>query len=115
MTQHVKDVFMTPDPKPKTPRNKKYKDWIKTQPCLKCGRTPCDPHHYTQIGGGCGWGMKVSDYWCVPMCRECHIGAHDDKWFLSETPYEEGKEPDDRWVLVRIIKYHDEYLVKEAI
>jgi len=103
-----------PDPKPQTPRDSPYKKWIKTQPCLNCGKTPAgDPHHYQEVGGGCGVGMKVSDLWCVPLCRLCHTAAQNDKCFLSATKDIEGQEPDDRWVLVAIIKYHDRYFTEE--
>ncbi len=102
------------NPKPKTPRDSKYKAWIKLQPCFNCGKTPAgDPHHYQPIGGGCGIGMKVSDLWCIPLCRTCHIGAQNDKFFFSEIKRVSQdyscELPDDRWILVKIIKLHDEY------
>ena len=103
-----------PDPKPTTPRNKAYKEWIKTLPCFSCGKTPAgDPHHYQEVGGGCGVGMTVSDLWCVPLCRLCHGQAQNDKYFLAEKTG--TAEMDDREVLRAIIKYHDEYFGKEGI
>ena len=96
-------------PKPITPRDSKYKAWIKLQPCFGCNQNPAgDAHHYQPIGGGCGWGMTVSDLWCIPACRMCHTAAQNDKYFFSEVGREDGP-ADDRWVLVRIIKFHDEY------
>ena len=106
MQQISRITFGIPDPKLKTPRDSKYKVWVKLQPCFNCGQAPAgDPHHYQPIGGGCGVGMKVSDLWCIPLCRDCHISAQNDRFFFADG---DGMN-DDRWVLVKIIKMHDEY------
>lgn len=55
-------------------QNRKYLDWLKTQPCAVCNRTPCDPAH--QPSPWNGMGMKSPDTYCLPLCRECHELEH---------------------------------------
>jgi hypothetical protein len=54
---------------PKTPRNWKYKAWIRTLPCGVCGATPSEAAH---TGSDGGTSLKASDYSCVPLCCDCH-------------------------------------------
>lgn len=61
-------------------RSKGYRDYIRRQPCLKCGRTPCDPHHVSFANTGIG--TKPPDSYCIPLCRECHTATHGDKFFI---------------------------------
>lgn len=49
-------------------KNAKYEKWIKTKPCLVCGREGVDPHHH--------WHCRRNDYLCVPLCREHHTEYH---------------------------------------
>jgi hypothetical protein len=50
-------------------RDEAYKRWIKTWPCLGCGkRWGIDPCHT----GPHGTGQKASDLTCIPLCRKCH-------------------------------------------
>ena len=87
---------MTPDPKPKTQKDPKYRKWIKGQPCVKCKSTMTEPHH-TETGG---MGMKGSDYAAVPLCRSCHVW-HDN---IGKKTFWRG------WDLEQIIKgYNDRY------
>lgn len=61
--------------KTKTFRSKKYLDFIRSKPCLVCGKPgPSDPHHENL--GFCGVGMKAPDTHTVPLCRECHQRRH---------------------------------------
>ena len=48
---------------------------VAKQPCLVCGRQPCDPHHlrFTQSRA---LGRKVSDEFTVPLCRGHHREVH---------------------------------------
>jgi hypothetical protein len=56
-------------------RNKEHLRYVAQQPCLVCGRKPCDPHHlrFTQPRA---LGNKVSDEFTVPLCRAHHRAAH---------------------------------------
>ena len=55
--------------------DKKYTDWIRTQPCAKCQRKPVVVAHQRILGGG-GMGLKPSDYDALPLCNECHHYEH---------------------------------------
>lgn len=48
----------------KPARDAAYRRWIKSLPCLACGRNwNVDP---------CAISQKASDYTCIPLCRDCH-------------------------------------------
>jgi len=53
----------------------KYIEFIRKQPCLVCGSTPCDPDHLEARGMG-GAKSSYKDYSCVPLCREHHSERH---------------------------------------
>ena len=55
-------------------KNQKYLDWLKTQNCVVCGRTPCDPAHQPSQWNGVS--LKSPDTYCLPLCRECHDKEH---------------------------------------
>lgn len=61
--------------KPNTRLRRSHLDWIKTLPCVRCGRSPCDPAH-VRIGTDGGTGLKPSDRYAVPLCRACHDIQH---------------------------------------
>lgn len=61
-----------------------YVAFVKNQPCCGCGvageltyEQRVDPHHYMEGEGG--MGLKVSDWWTVPLCRACHDYFHDHR------------------------------------
>jgi Rad52/22 family double-strand break repair protein len=60
---------------PKRIRDKAHLKFVASQPCLICGRQPCDPHHlrFAQLRA---IGMKVSDEFTVPLCRGHHRELH---------------------------------------
>jgi Rad52/22 family double-strand break repair protein len=60
---------------PKRLRDKNHLKFAASQPCLICGRQPCDPHHlrFTQPRA---IGMKVSDEFTVPLRRGHHRQLH---------------------------------------
>jgi hypothetical protein len=60
---------------PRRRRNKAHLRFVARKPCVVCGRAPCDPHHlrFTQKRA---LGRKVSDEFCVPLCRTHHRGLH---------------------------------------
>jgi len=69
-----------PDPrssfaKRRRSRNKEHLQFVARQPCLVCGRTPCDAHH-VKIAEGPMLGRKVSDAFTVPLCRMHHRELH---------------------------------------
>jgi ERF superfamily len=56
-------------------RDRAHLKFVASQPCLICGRRPCDPHHlrYAQKRA---LGRKVSDEFTVPLCRLHHRELH---------------------------------------
>jgi hypothetical protein len=71
---------------PRRHRDKTHLQFVATQPCLICGRTPSDAHHlrFTQPRA---MGRKVSDEFTVPLCRTHHRDNHrfgnEQAWWLS--------------------------------
>jgi hypothetical protein len=62
-------------PEPKRLRDKEHLKFVAAQPCLVCGRQPCDPHHL-RFAQPRAIGMKVSDEFTVPLCRGHHRQLH---------------------------------------
>jgi len=56
-------------------RDKEHRRFVLRQPCLVCGRVPCDPHHLTFTQPR-GLGYRVSDEFTVPVCRIHHRELH---------------------------------------
>ena len=60
---------------PKRLRDKAHLRFVASQPCLVCGRQPCDPHHL-RFAQPRALGLKVSDEFTVPLCRGHHHQLH---------------------------------------
>ena len=60
---------------PKRIRSKEHLRFVAQQPCLICGRKPCQAHHvrYAQERG---LALKVSDEFTVPLCATHHSENH---------------------------------------
>ena len=60
---------------PRRIRDKDHVRFVAKQPCLICGRQPCDAHHvrFAQLSA---LGRKVSDEFTVPLCRGHHREVH---------------------------------------
>src|SRR5712692_5746268 len=56
-------------------RDKAHLKFVASQPCLICGRRPCDPHHI-RFAQKRALGRKVSDEFTVPLCRTHHRELH---------------------------------------
>ena len=66
-----KSPWILPDPKIKNYRNPRYREFIRSKPCLICGsRSQVTWHH--EAFKLKGTGMKGPDIWTVPLCDECH-------------------------------------------
>jgi hypothetical protein len=61
--------------KPVRARNKVHLQFVASQPCLVCQRSPCDAHHL-KFAQPRSLGRKVSDEFTVPLCREHHHELH---------------------------------------
>ena len=62
-------------PEAKRLRDNQHLRFVAKQPCLVCGREPCDPHHL-RFAQPRGLGQKVSDEFTVPLCRAHHRELH---------------------------------------
>src|SRR5207249_6089695 len=62
-------------PESKRLRDKQHLRFVAKQPCLVCGREPCDPHHL-RFAQSRGLSLKVSDEFTVPLCRAHHRELH---------------------------------------
>jgi hypothetical protein len=60
---------------PRRRRDKEHLRFVGKQPCLVCGRQPCDAHH-VQFAQKRALGRKVSDEFAVPLCRTHHRQLH---------------------------------------
>jgi ERF superfamily len=73
-------------PEPRRVRNKIHLRLVAKQPCLICGRRPCDAHHL-RFAQPRGLGLKVSDEFTVPLCRGHHREAHragdEARWWTT--------------------------------
>lgn len=75
-------------------RDKKYRDWVESQPCMICSVEPAgDCHHGISLGyGEGGMGTKACDLLSMPLCREHHqqmhrnSGMQKDQWrYIAKT------------------------------
>ena len=60
---------------PKRLRDKAHLRFVASRPCLVCRRQPCDPHHL-RFAQPRALGLKVSDEFTVPLCRDHHQQLH---------------------------------------
>ena len=56
-------------------RDKEHCNYVTTQPCVVCGRTPSEAHHI-RFAQPRALGRKVSDEYTVPVCRLHHRDLH---------------------------------------
>jgi hypothetical protein len=73
-------------PEPRRQRNKIHLRFVAKQPCVVCGRQPCDAHHL-RFAQTRGLGLKVSDEFTVPLCRghhrELHRAGNEPQWWSA--------------------------------
>ncbi len=62
-------------PEPRRVRDREHVRHVAKQPCLICGRQPCDAHHL-RCTQSRALGRKVSDEFTVPLCRGHHREVH---------------------------------------
>lgn len=79
-------------------RDKKWRDYLKTLPCRRCGQMGSDPAHLDNLGRG----IKAGDDHCVPLCRLCHTDLDTcpngkDWWWLHEIAIPEAERAYREW------------------
>lgn len=52
-----------------------YLAWVRSLPCVSCGRPPRSEAHHVTMGRGLG--QKAPDDQAVPLCPRCHCCFHD--------------------------------------
>jgi hypothetical protein len=62
-------------PKSRRLRDKTHLLFVVQQPCVVCGRQPCDAHHL-RFAQSQAMSLKVSDEFTVPLCRVHHRELH---------------------------------------
>jgi ERF superfamily len=60
---------------PRRYRDRVHLEFVASQPCLLCGRQPCDAHHLRFMQPR-ALGRRVSDEFAVPLCRTHHRALH---------------------------------------
>jgi hypothetical protein len=71
---HV-DKSALPLSEPRRYRDRAHLEFVGSQPCLLCGRQPCDAHHLRFMQPR-ALGRRVSDEFAVPLCRTHHRALH---------------------------------------
>jgi hypothetical protein len=71
---HV-DKSSLPLSEPRRYRDRAHLEFVASQPCLLCGRQPCDAHHLRFMQPR-ALGRRVSDEFAVPLCRTHHRALH---------------------------------------
>jgi hypothetical protein len=87
-------------PEPRRIRDRDHVRFVAQQPCLICGRLPCDAHHlrFTQSRA---LGRKVSDEFTVPLCRGHHREVHrygDEAQWWRHTKIDAANIARDLWL-----------------
>lgn len=71
--------------KPSDRLRPKHREWIRTLPCLACGKAaPSECAHVRSSMDG-GTGIKPSDRFCVPLCGP--MGCHHHQHQVGETAF----------------------------
>jgi hypothetical protein len=82
---HV-DKSTLPLSEPRRYRDRAHLGFVASQPCLLCGRQPCDAHHLRFMQPQ-ALARRVSDEFAVPLCRTHHRALHrhgdEAAWWLS--------------------------------
>jgi hypothetical protein len=84
-------------------RDKKHLAFVASQPCLACGRSPCDAHHL-RFAEPRALGKKVSDEFTVPLCRVHHRKLHargDELAWWSEFKIDPASVAERLWAATR--------------
>jgi len=92
--------------------SKRYREWVSTLPCIRCGiEGISQPHHIKGIGHFSGAGRKADDFLCMPLCAPhndrpgCHRDLHDKPELLPLQV---------RWTLLTLYKAIRDGILVEA-
>ena len=92
--------------KPAKWHSEKYIKFLKSQKCCRCEKVPpCEVHHLRKFSDG-GTGLKPSDAYGLPACRECHD-------IMQKYEQDEGNVGVLVWRYNQCLKYLIEWLAGE--
>jgi len=78
-------------PEPRRIRDPEHLRFVAEQPCMICGREPCEAHHLRYVQPR-ALGRKSSDAYTVPLCalhhRELHARGNERAWWSAK-----GRDP----------------------
>ena len=94
---------------PKRVRDREHLKYVASQPCLVCGRQPCQAYHLT-FAQPRARGLKTSDEWAVPLCALHHRELHDRG---NERAYWERKDINAARAASELWKRHRTQLKRE--
>jgi len=97
--------------KPFTHRSEDYLDFIRSKPCLICGRKAVPAHQNLKMGG---MAKKGHDSCALPLCDECHTtgGKNGEPEHKGQKTFWESHNIDP---MREIIKLNAEYLHEKGI
>lgn len=93
------DKSVLAHPEPRRIRDRDHVRLVAQQPCLICGRQPCDAHHL-RFAQSRSLSRKVSDEFTVPLCRGHHRELHrhgDEAAWWSRAGIDPLKNARDQW------------------
>ena len=53
-----------------------HRKWVRGHCCMACGSSAGIECAHVRVGTDGGVGIKPSDKWTVPLCRDCHARQH---------------------------------------
>jgi len=72
---------------PRRVRDPEHLKYVAEQPCMICGREPCEAHHLRYVQPR-AMGRKSSDTYAVPLCalhhRELHARGNERAWWVAK-------------------------------
>lgn len=90
----IKNVIMRP--KQLTFKNSKYEKFIKSKPCLICGRMPVQLHHIDHAR----WNV----FMLAPLCMEHHMPGFKDSYHqLERSRFEDKHSLNLDWEVMRLL------------
>lgn len=68
-------------------RSPAHRKWIRDFHCCACGTATAIECAHVRVGTDGGIGIKPSDRWTIPLCKDCHSRQHQlgEESFEKET------------------------------
>jgi hypothetical protein len=57
-------------------RSPAHRAWVRGHCCMACGSSAGIECAHVRVGTDGAMGLKPSDRWTVPLCRDCHARQH---------------------------------------